>query len=170
VSGDESESTISARTMGRNLEGKRGTGDAGERTKGGGTEEPLVVAARDRTRDPALFVPGTLIPWSDGWFGVEGGHGGASWLPPSPGSPLRRRASVGRCRAGSDSTVFGLGLFRLVYTFSVGIVSQADRDLSLPPPALCLSFSLSLSLSLSLAFQRETQISRDSGAPSRVLS
>lgn len=36
---------------------------------------------RDRTRDPDLFLLATLIPWSDGWFGVGGGRSGASLCP-----------------------------------------------------------------------------------------
>lgn len=80
-------------------------GRTGERQ---GTRVPR--AARDRTRDPALFVPGTLILWSDGWFGVEGGHGGASRSPSVSPSPSAR------------PSVFSLGSFRLVYfAFFFGI-------------------------------------------------
>lgn len=82
VSEDESESAQSSR-------GQKGrTGEE----QGTGVTRP----ARDRTRDPALFVPGTLILWSDGWFGVEGGHGGASRFPSvsPPHPPLGPRCLV----------------------------------------------------------------------------
>lgn len=73
-----------------------------------GTRESSPRPARDRTRDPALFVPGTLILWSDGWFGVERGHGGASRSPPS---------TIPRVQP----SVFSLGSFCLVYfAFFVG--------------------------------------------------
>lgn len=72
-----------------------------EKNKGGKRHESSSRLARDRTRDPALFVPGTLILWSDGWFGVEGGHGGASWSLPS----------IPRVQP----SMFSLGSFYLVY-------------------------------------------------------
>lgn len=41
----------------------------------------LAGKRRDRTRDPDLFLLATLIPWSDGWFGVGAGRSGASLCP-----------------------------------------------------------------------------------------
>lgn len=62
-----------------NLRANKREEEQGEDEEEEGTK--VLRPARDRTRDPALFVPGTLILWSDGWFGVKGGHGGASRSP-----------------------------------------------------------------------------------------
>lgn len=62
--------------------------DKRETREGQGGIREYLGCLGDRTpRDPALFVPGILILWSDGWFGVEGGHGGASQSLPSPSLP-----------------------------------------------------------------------------------